>query len=221
MRISVISEHWLGSSFVTGGITRWWMQTVWCGSCGHTQLSQPPTALPLSPDPERPVIVTQHLKLKQELKGKPVWGQRLPSKILALLLEVGVESKGAGGVGVAQSQPILTHNLLSCDLPVFSPQGSTYSPTPNSFFLQLQFSLISHKLFKEWSCHQGADLGCPSQHGASRSQALNIFCCQTVGAAQSLKRNSQWHQRIPAHKPAMRVVAYAKCFTWVLQYQKC
>lgn len=101
MRISVLSEHWLASSFVTGGVTWWWMKTVWCGSCGDAQLSQPPTALPLSPEPEWPVIVTQHLKLKQELKGRPVWGQR-PPQILALLLGVGVEDKGAEGVGVAQ-----------------------------------------------------------------------------------------------------------------------
>lgn len=133
----------------------------------------------------------------------------------------GLRVRGLEGWGWHSPQPILTHNFLSCDLSLFSPQGSTYCHTPNSFFLQLQFSLISHKLFKEWSCHQGANLGRPSQHGASRSQALNIFSCQTVGAAQSPKRNSQWHQRIPAHKPAMRVVAYAKCFKWVLQYRKC
>lgn len=129
--------------------------------------------------------------------------------------------RGLEGWGWHSPQPILTHNLLSSDLSVFSPQGCTYCPTPNSFFLQLQFSLISHKLFKEWSCHQGANLGCPSQHGASKSQALNIFSHQTVGAAQSLKWNSQWHQRIPAHKPAMRMVAYTKCFKRMLQYQKC
>lgn len=41
----------------------------------------------------------------------------------------GLRVRGLEGWGWHSPQPILTHNFLSCDLSLFSPQGSTYCPT--------------------------------------------------------------------------------------------
>lgn len=95
MRISVISEHWLASSSITGGVTRWWMQTVWCGSCGDAQLSTTH-----SPDP---AACDSHSASAAEARAEREACVRTTTPpILTLLLGVVFEGKGAGGVGVTQ-----------------------------------------------------------------------------------------------------------------------
>lgn len=98
----------------------------------------------------------------------------------------------AGGWGVAPHL-LLIHNLLPWDLFLCSPPRLHTLPHPKFLLSPTPIQPHQSQIFKEWSGHQGANLGCPSQHGASRSRAHNFFFCQSVGAAQSLKRNSQWH----------------------------